>query len=132
ENEVLEMFVMEQHDLRKVLTHYMRGMERLHPGMLCSMLEVSGGKVYNLTSPSLSPSFLAAIHGEPIGPNAGSCGTAAFLGERVIVTDIAKDPLWSRYRVAALAYGLKACWSQPIIDVNGRVVATFAAYYQEP
>src|SRR6185437_10550908 len=62
----------------------------------------------------------------------GSCGTAAYRGERVIVRDIATDPLWASYKAAAEPFGLAACWSTPIIDANGRVLGTFAMYYGEP
>ncbi|HWO91244.1 MAG TPA: ATP-binding protein, partial [Methylomirabilota bacterium] len=62
----------------------------------------------------------------------GSCGTAAYRAEPVIVSDIATDPLWSDYRDLALAHGLRACWSTPILSSEGRVLGTFAIYYREP
>ena len=75
--------------------------------------------------------FSESIDGGPIGPKAGSCGTAAYRGEAVEVTDIANDPLWEDYRALALPLGLAACWSSPIKSRDGRVVATFALYYRE-
>ncbi|HCN99173.1 MAG TPA: histidine kinase, partial [Methylophaga sp.] len=66
---------------------------------------------------------------EPIGPLAGSCGTAAFLKRPVIVCDIENDPLWENYRNFALAYDLRACWSHPIFDEKLNVIATFAIYH---
>jgi diguanylate cyclase (GGDEF)-like protein len=80
----------------------------------------------------MPPAFSSAIDGAPIGPKAGSCGTAAWRGEPVEVTDIAQDPLWEDYRALALPLGLAACWSSPIKDRDGKVVATFALYYREP
>ena len=67
-----------------------------------------------------------------IGPGVGSCGTAAYRGEQVIVSDIASDPLWADYREAALSNSLRACWSTPIFSSEGKVIATFAMYYREP
>ena len=67
----------------------------------------------------------------PIGPSAGSCGTAAYFGEQVIVEDIATDPLWVDYREAALPHSLRACWSTPIFNSQAKVIATFAMYYRE-
>ncbi|RUP25037.1 MAG: EAL domain-containing protein, partial [Curvibacter sp.] len=67
----------------------------------------------------------------PIGPNAGSCGTAAWRGEPVLVTDIETDPLWTDYRAVFAPTGLKACWSSPIKNHQGRVVGTFAFYFQD-
>jgi PAS domain S-box-containing protein len=66
-----------------------------------------------------------------IGPSAGSCGTAAYRGEPVIVEDIASDPLWSAYCDLALSHSLRACWSTPV-SPQGKVIATFAIYYREP
>jgi C4-dicarboxylate-specific signal transduction histidine kinase len=66
-----------------------------------------------------------------IGPCAGSCGTAAFRRETVVVSDIATDPLWAEFRATALSYGLKACWSKPVISTTGVVLGTFAMYYDE-
>jgi diguanylate cyclase (GGDEF)-like protein/PAS domain S-box-containing protein len=63
---------------------------------------------------------------------AGSCGTAAFRREQVVVTDIATDPLWENYRDLALAHGLRACWSTPILSSRGDVLGTFALYYRRP
>ncbi len=68
----------------------------------------------------------------PIGPCVGSCGTAAYRGEQVIVSDIATDPLWADYRDLALGYGLRACWSTPIFSAQGQVLGTFAVYYDTP
>ncbi|HEY2121807.1 MAG TPA: sigma 54-interacting transcriptional regulator [Candidatus Acidoferrum sp.] len=67
-----------------------------------------------------------------IGPSVGSCGTAAFRKQAVIVTDIASDPLWADYREVALSYDLRACWSRPLISKNQEVLGTLAMYYTEP
>jgi len=66
-----------------------------------------------------------------IGPCIGSCGSAAFLKQRVIVSDIARDPLWADYRELALSYGLRAAWSQPLLSKNQQVLGTFGMYYPE-
>jgi len=67
-----------------------------------------------------------------IGPAAGSCGTAAYRKEPVIVSDISQDPLWANYRDLALPHGLRACWSTPVLASDGRVLGTFAIYSREP
>jgi len=68
-------------------------------------------------------------NGIAIGNNVASCGTAAFLGERVIVADIEHDVRWQNYKDLALTHGLKACWSEPVPAGVGNVVATLAMYY---
>jgi two-component system CheB/CheR fusion protein len=80
-------------------------------------------------APSLPDEYNKAIHGLQIGPRAGSCGTAAYTKQQVVVTDIAQDPLWADYRELALPFGLHACWSTPLIAGDGRVLGTFAMYY---
>jgi signal transduction histidine kinase len=83
-------------------------------------------------APNLPIAYIQAIDGSAIGPSAGSCGTAAYRGEPVIVSDIAKDALWADYRDLALAHGLRACWSTPIKSSDNTVLGTFATYYREP
>ena len=108
-----------------------RRAEALAPGASCSLLSVdAAGLVHPLAAPSLPLAYAAAIDGAPIGPCAGSCGTAAYRNEPVMVTDIDTDPLWQDYRALAQPLGLRACWSSPVCDKNGRVVATFAFYYR--
>jgi signal transduction histidine kinase len=87
-----------------------------------------GNRLQHGAAPSLPQGYIAAIDGESIGPDAGSCGTAAYRGEPVIVSDIGTDPLWERYRDFALSHGLKACWSTPIFSSSGKVIGTFALY----
>ncbi len=77
---------------------------------------------------SLPEEYVRAIDGVAIGPCVGSCGTAAYTGQKVIVTDIAQDPLWQEYRNLALSHGLRACWSVPIFSTARQVLGTFAIY----
>ena len=120
--------------LPEVLDALCRDLESFAPGMLASvlLLDADGPWLRHAASPSLPPAYVKAIDGMPIGPNAGSCGTAAFLGTRVVVPDIATDPLWDAYRHLAMPHGLRACWSTPIRSSAGTVLGTFAVYYREP
>lgn len=125
---VLEMNSVKGTPLAEVLDSYVRGVEAMFPYSKCSLLSVKDKKMYSLASPSLPPEYVEAINGRTIGENAGSCGTAAFLKQQVIVSDIAADPRWDTYRHLALPHNLLACWSHPII-LDDEVVATFAIYY---
>jgi PAS domain S-box-containing protein len=120
--------------LAQVLERIVRLVEGQADGMLCSilLLDPEHGCVRHGAAPSLPPEFSRAIDGVPIGPVAGSCGTAAHRGEPVVVEDIATDPLWAPYRDLALPHGLRACWSSPIFSADRRVLGTFAMYYREP
>src|ERR1700687_3896248 len=103
-------------------------------GVLSSILlsDPKGGSLRHGAAPSLPKSYTEAIDGAAIGPCVGSCGTAAYLAEQVVVTEIASDPLWTDYKDLALAHGLRACWSTPIISSEGKVLGTFAMYRREP
>ncbi len=120
--------------LEEMLTGLLLGHEQLHPGTMGSVLlcDAEGKHMLHGAAPSLPPAYCRAIHGAPIGPEVGSCGTAAFRGETVIVADIESDPLWAGYRELALPHGLRACWSTPIRSRHGKILGTFALYYREP
>lgn len=96
------------------------------------LLDESGQQLYHGASSKLPEGYVAAIDGGHIGPKAGSCGTAAFLKRRIVVEDIANDPLWADYRDLALSYGLQACWSEPVLNADGDVIGTLAYYYRTP
>ncbi|MEH6719148.1 MAG: EAL domain-containing protein [Aurantimonas endophytica] len=108
-----------------------RRAEQIAPEVLCSILIVDEeGVLRPAAAPSLPEHYSRALDGLAIGPNVGSCGTAAYRGQPVEVHDISRDPLWADYAALALPFGLAACWSSPIISRDGRVVATFAFYYR--
>jgi len=108
--------------------------EAQSPGMLCSVLLLSedGDHIRHGAAPSLPEDYVKAIDGAPIGPKNGSCGTAMYRGEPVVVTDILVDELWEDYRDLAAPTGLRACWSTPILSGRGKVLGSFAMYYREP
>ncbi len=99
---------------------------------LASILILRGDRLYHGAAPSLPQAYCQAIDGQQIGPAAGTCGTAAYHRTEVITEDIATDPRWEPYRAFALAHGLQACWSTPVLASDGTVLGTFALYYREP
>jgi signal transduction histidine kinase/PAS domain-containing protein len=148
------MDMSEQHRRQMLLAGEKRLLEMIAKGesralildALCRLFEeLAGGSLSSIllldprasclrhgAAPSLPKAYIDAIDGLVIGPSVGSCGTAAYRREPVIVSDIASDPLWADYRDLALAHGLRACWSTPILSSEGRVLGTFATYYLEP
>ncbi len=133
ENRLLEMIA--KGDSRVlILDAICRLVEELASGSLPSILLVdpSANRLRHGAAPSLPSPYNEAVDGVAIGPSAGSCGTAAYRAEPVIVSDINTDPLWADYRDVALAHGLRACWSTPILSSAGKVLGTFAIYYREP
>ena len=104
------------------------------PTIWCSILLVdeTGTRLRPGVAPTLPAEYCRAIDVVPIGPNEGSCGTAAFRRAAVVVADIETDPLWVNCRALALRHGLRACWSTPVFSGDGAVLAVFAMYYGEP
>ncbi|MGB2246631.1 MAG: ATP-binding protein [Alcanivorax sediminis] len=120
-------------DIYAILDAIVLGVEAQHPESICSilLLDESGDHVLLGSAPHLPSFYNNAIDGAPIGPRAGSCGTAAYTGKRVIVENIRTDPLWDDYRPLAIQAGLGACWSEPIRDSHGKVLGTFAIYHRD-
>jgi PAS domain S-box-containing protein len=133
EKQLLEM-ITKGASLPMILDGLCRLVEELSPASLASilLLDPDGLRLRHGAAPSLPKSYVEAIDGASIGPKAGSCGTAAYRNEPVIVADLADDPLWVDYRDLALPHGLRACWSTPVRASDGRVLATFAIYARQP
>jgi PAS domain S-box-containing protein len=133
ENRVLEM-VAKGDSLADILDNLCLLVEEQSSGVLASILLVdpNGKQLRHGGAPNLPKTYTEAIDGAFIGPSVGSCGTAAYRAEQVIVSDIAADPLWADFRDLALTHSLRACWSTPISSSEGKVIGTFAMYYREP
>src|SRR5438128_4737916 len=133
ENRVLEM-VAKGDSLANILDSLCLLVEKQSSGVLASILlmDANGKQLRHGGAPNLPKAYTEAIDGAFIGPAVGSCGTAAYRAEQVIVSDIATDPLWDPFRDLAVAHSLRACWSTPIFSSEGKVIGTFAMYYREP
>jgi len=97
-----------------------------------SILTLEGNQLRHGAAPKLPPEYCQAIDGVTIGDNVGSCGTAVYTEQQVIVSNIATSPLWANYKTIALAHGLQACWSTPIFSSDNKVLGSFAVYYTHP
>ena len=133
-DETVLAVIMARAPLSKILATLCTEIESHYSGLLCSvlLLDPDGVTLRNGAAPSLPVDFCRSIDGAKIGPNVGSCGTAAFRRQPVVVSDIASDPLWAEFRHLALPHGLRACWSTPIANQEGAILGTFAVYYREP
>ncbi len=133
EQQRIEGMITTKAPLREILSSLVLLIESQVPAMTCSILLLSqdGDHVKHAVAPSLPEDYIKVIDGSPIGPRNGSCGTAMWRGKPVICTDIATDPLWENYRDHALAIGKAACWSTPIMSSKGKVLGSFAMYYQD-
>lgn len=130
---ILEMLASNT-ELDDILLQLVRGIESLHPDMLCSIMQAdsAGSFLCDAVAPSLPDFYNRALSRVEIVDGMGSCGTAAFTGQRVIVENISTHPYWETARDLAAQAGLEACWSQPIKSSDGHVLGTFAIYHRVP
>lgn len=133
QHQVLEMIATGS-PLPAVLESLVHLIEAHCDGMLCTvlLLDEDGTTIRHGAAPSFPQAYVDAIDRLSIGPRAGSCGTAMYLGQRVIVTDIETDPLWESYRDVARRFDFRACWSTPIFSPQRKVLGSLAMYYKEP
>lgn len=119
--------------LPELLDELVRQVEMIHPKMLCSILLLDNNNQLRHSAASSLPDFYTqAIDGLAIGEGVGSCGTAAYRGERIIIEDIQQHPFWMGYRELAQQARVQSCWSEPIKDSHGNVLGTFAIYHTQP
>ena len=133
QRDVLEM-IANGASLQHTLNALIGSIEQQDSQILCGicLLEPDGVHLRSAAAARLPERYCKAIDGMAIGPAAGSCGTAAYTRQTVVVRDIQSDPLWADFRQLAKEHGLAACWSSPIFDSQQRVMGTFAVYYREP
>jgi diguanylate cyclase (GGDEF)-like protein len=116
--------------LREVLSELVEGIKEYEPSVMpcVVLLDRESSTLHPGAGPSLPPQWLEAIDGVVIGPNIGSCGSAAWSGELVISEDLSTDPKWAPIREFAASCNLSHCWSMPIKGADGLVLGTFALY----
>jgi GAF domain-containing protein len=134
QNQILQR-INEDRPLPETLEMICRTIEAQVDGLLCSilLLDEEGEHLLHGAAPSLPADYCEAVNGISIGPNIGSCGTAAATGKPCIVEDISTHANWRPFvGLAFEKHGLRACWSTPILSYEGKVVATFAMYYRTP
>lgn len=129
-NSVLEM-VTQNVQRDTTLDTFIRGVEAEHSGMRCSLMlpDQGGGNLELVAAPSLPPDYLFAISRVPLGDAGGACGKAAVTQEPVFVPDISQVVSTTPIAEQAWAAGLRSCWSFPVIDVGGKLLAVFAVYH---
>jgi len=132
-NQILQQ-INRRIELSKLLEELVRQIEALHPGMLCSilLLDKDGKHLHHGAAPSLPDFYNQAINGLAIGEGVGSCGTAAYRSERVIVEDIQQHSYWEEFRDLAKLADIQSSWSQPIKNSNRKALGTFAIYHRQP
>ena len=119
--------------LSNVLLGLVQTIEEMLPSTTCSVLiyDQKNGCLRCGAAPNLPAFYNEAIDGLQIGPSVGSCGTAAYTATRIVVPDVMNHPYWANFLDIARQAGIRACWSEPVISLDGAVLGTFAIYYRE-
>jgi diguanylate cyclase (GGDEF)-like protein/PAS domain S-box-containing protein len=118
-------------ELADVLDSLLRLVEAECPGIQASvlLLDEESGQLYSCAAPSLPAAWANAVESMAVvDEGVGSCGTAAFRRQPVIVSDVETDPLWQDFRDAIRPFGLKACWAWPINAADGTILGASAMY----
>ena len=134
EQQTLEM-IAQGARLCDVLDRLCRTVDALVPGVVSTLLLTApDGQHLELGAGPRFPAVLkSATFPRVIGPASCSCGRAAFLKQRVIVSDITTDSQWpDHYRTETARHGLRASWSEPLISHDGAVVGVLTLYYTAP
>ena len=134
EKRLLEMIATGA-SLSATLTELCVSVETLCANCTCCsilLLNPDTKRLWHAASPNVPKAYTESIDGFAIGPDVSSCGTAAYEVKQVIASDIASDPRWAEFRAVALANGLRACWSTPILSQQNVVLGTFAMFSGKP
>jgi PAS domain S-box-containing protein len=122
--------------LREILASLCKLVEQTAPDCQCAVFPIDAReqKFDKGIAPTLGDAYTGPLQGVPVVPASAPCGAAAVHKTQVIALDIESDPRWlgSPYRDHALAFGLRAVWSTPIVSRGGEVLGTFAVYQRNP
>ncbi|MBG6236733.1 PAS domain S-box-containing protein [Pedobacter sp. CAN_A7] len=132
EKKILKLNAKKGSKVQQILMAYLLGLEEILPDFKCTIHQVKHNRIFNWAAPSLPHTYVNAMNGLLLSKCVGSCGASAFLRQAVIVHDIKYDLRWAKSREVALATNLRACWSYPVMDADGTVVATLGFYASEP
>lgn len=129
QTEILEMVAMNS-PLEKVFQRITKLNDEQADGVFSSimLLDREGRSFCDVISFSLPEEYTKQFIGLEIGDNRGSCGTACYRKQTVIVEDIEEDSRWEPYREAVRPFGFRSCWSAPIMRADGTVAGSFALY----
>lgn len=118
--------------LDEVLHELVQAVEHRIPGAIVSvLLKEEGDCLRSCAAPGLPGAFRAACDGLTIGPHAGAIGAACWRREAVVTADIEHDPLWAGACDAMRQHGLRACWAEPILSGEGKVLGCIAMYFRD-
>jgi PAS domain S-box-containing protein len=119
-------------DLKSIVETLLIGFEGIHEDAFSSLILLrDDNSIMPFVAPRIPGEYSEKLDGIKIGPEEGSCGAAMWTKQTIIVEDISSHPFWEKYKSLALHFGLRSCWSLPIIHTSGKVMGSFAVYYKK-
>lgn len=131
EKELFELKTGNEKKLSDAITIYLEKIESLHPGIVCSVMEVKGNKLFHIAAPSLPQAVKDEVEGVKIGENKGCSAMAAFRKQKIVANNLVYNPGFTGKKEMAATFGLKSCWSYPLIDSQGAAIGVFAVFNKE-
>lgn len=120
--------------LSTVLRHLCLYVEQVYPNAMSAvlLLDADSQTLRVAAAPTLPAAYAATLENTPVGPDAGASGCAVYLGDTVLIDNIATDPRWQHERTAALAAGFAAAWALPIRSSRGDKLGVLTLFYRQP
>ncbi|CAJ0814065.1 hypothetical protein LMG19087_01975 [Ralstonia wenshanensis] len=120
--------------LSTVLRHLCLYVEQVYPNAMSALLllDADAQTMSVAAAPTLPAAYAATLENTPVGPDAGACGCAVYLGDAVFIDNIATDPRWQHERTAALAAGFVSAWALPIRSSRGDKLGVLGLFYRQP
>jgi diguanylate cyclase (GGDEF)-like protein/PAS domain S-box-containing protein len=115
--------------IRRITTLIADQLSGISPSIV--LLDETGQRITDVVATNMDDAYSNMLIGIEIGDNVGSCGTACFRRQTVIVSDLMNDPLWADYRDLVEPYGYRSCWSEPILHFDGTAYGSFALYSKQ-
>ncbi|HHJ11941.1 MAG TPA: GAF domain-containing protein, partial [Chromatiales bacterium] len=115
-------------DLDALLDDLCRMVEDQVPGTVASVMlfDPEANTLRLRSAPSLPAEATEAFSCLTPGEGQGSCGNAVFKATPVFVADALVDPRWSNLRDVAKRFGIRHCWSIPVLGQDRKPVGTLA------
>jgi GAF domain-containing protein len=94
------------------------------------LADVSGRTLHHVTG--MPETYARCVNGFAIGPQSLACGLAVAIRQAIITRDVSEEPRWRPWLWLAEEFKYRACWSFPIQTSAGKILGSFAVYYEEP
>jgi PAS domain S-box-containing protein len=106
-----------------------------HAGCVMTILDRDRNVLVSVCPNAVTEGLPADLPEIPVGPAGGASGTAAWLDEPTVVTNLLEDARVEALHAVFARHGIVSSWAVPLHDPDGDVIGTlgvFHAYRYEP